>query len=120
MKKAIFVLFGIIALGLGALGVVLPVLPTTPFLLLAVYCFAKGSEKINRWFMRTALYKKYLQNFEKNKGMPPKQKLITQIFAGIMMALAFVMIDKIFIRIILVISFLVFNYVFIFRIKTLN
>lgn len=120
MKKLIFILFGMIALGLGTLGVVLPVLPTTPFLLLAVYCFANGSEKINKWFIGTPLYKKYLQNFEKNKGMPGKQKLITQIFVGLMMAFTFILIDKIFIRIFLVTSFLVFNYVFIFKIKTLD
>ena len=64
MNKKIVRIFwtvtGLISAGLGAVGVLLPILPTTPFLLLAMYAFARSSEKMNRWFLETKLYKKHL------------------------------------------------------------
>lgn len=120
MKKVIYIFGGMIALALGALGVVMPVLPTTPFLLLAMYCFAKGSHKLNRWFTGTKLYKRYLEEYVQKKAMALKQKMAIQIFAGLMMVLSFILIDRWYVRIILVVAFLIHNYVFIFRIRTLK
>ncbi|MDR1132128.1 MAG: YbaN family protein [Oscillospiraceae bacterium] len=118
MKKALFVSAGIAALALGVLGTVLPVLPTTPLLLLALYCFAKGSEKLNKWFRGTVLYQKYLAEYVQTKSLPLKQKLAIQVFAGLMMVISFMLIDNSVMRLILVMGFLVHNYVFIFKIKT--
>ena len=53
IKKFIYISVGLISFALGAIGVVLPVLPTTPFLLLASFCFAKGSDRFNTWFINT-------------------------------------------------------------------
>ena len=53
IKKYIYITVGLIAFALGAIGVALPILPTTPFLLLASFCFARGSEKFNIWFAQT-------------------------------------------------------------------
>ncbi|MBR4587551.1 MAG: YbaN family protein [Lachnospiraceae bacterium] len=51
-----------ICLALGTVGVVLPILPTTPFFLVTAYCFARSSEKLNNWFKGTKLYKKHLDS----------------------------------------------------------
>ena len=68
IKKAFFVVLGCLSLGLGAVGAVLPILPTVPFLMLAAFCFAKSSEKLHNWFVSTKLYKKNLESFVQGKG----------------------------------------------------
>lgn len=50
LKKILYVVLGCIGVALGALGAVLPLLPAFPFLLLAAFCFARSSERLNRWF----------------------------------------------------------------------
>ena len=67
IKKYIYIAVGLIAFLLGAIGVILPVLPTTPFLLLASFCFAKGSERFHKWFTESKIYKKHLESFVKEK-----------------------------------------------------
>ena len=49
IKKYIYITIGLIAFVLGSIGVIIPILPTTPFLLLASFCFARGSDKFNNW-----------------------------------------------------------------------
>lgn len=58
--NGICVLLGFICVGIGCVGIVLPILPTTPFLLLALVLFARGSRRFHQWFMATGLYKNYL------------------------------------------------------------
>lgn len=68
-KKIIYIAFGILGLGVGALGVVLPLLPAFPFLMLAAFCFGKSSKKLDRWFKGTKLYKNNLETYVKGQGM---------------------------------------------------
>ena len=73
LKKCLYITVGLIAFSLGAIGVVLPILPTTPFLLLASFCFAKGSDRFNNWFTNTKIYKNHLENFIQERAMTLKQ-----------------------------------------------
>ena len=59
--RTLYAVAGIVCTGLGALGVALPILPTTPFLLAAAFCFARSSEKLDKWFQSTNLYKIYIR-----------------------------------------------------------
>ena len=74
MKKFLYMIAGYISVGLAAIGVVVPVLPTVPFLMLAACCFARSSEKLERWFRGTKLYKDTLEDFVAGRGMTRKAK----------------------------------------------
>ncbi len=67
--KIIWILLGFISLILGTLGIVLPILPTVPFFMATLFCFAKSSDKLHHWFTHTNLYKKHLDNFVQNRSM---------------------------------------------------
>ncbi len=75
IKNSVYVILGFICVAIGSIGVVLPVLPTTPFLLLATALFAKGSTRFHNWFTSTKLYKNHLEEFVINKTMTLKKKL---------------------------------------------
>ena len=63
IKNVIYTALAFLFLGIGAVGVVVPVLPTTPLLLAAAFFFAKGSVRFHDWFLSTGLYKKHLESF---------------------------------------------------------
>lgn len=75
--KILLNLIGVIAVVLAILGIFLPLLPTTPFLLLASACFVRGSERLHRWLRNNRLFGEYLRNIEDKKGIPLKGKIIT-------------------------------------------
>lgn len=89
--KIIFIAGGLLALALGAVGVVLPILPSTPFLLVAAFCFAKSSERLNSWFKRTRLYRKNLESFVRGQGMTRGTKLRIMCTVTVIMAIAFIL-----------------------------
>jgi uncharacterized protein len=68
---------GMICVGLGAIGVILPGLPTTPFLLLAAYCFARSSEHFHAWLINHRWFGSYVRNFEEGRGMTRSAKATT-------------------------------------------
>ena len=89
MKKAILIITGCIGVGLGAVGAVLPLLPAFPFLLLAAVCFAKSSERLDRWFRGTKLYKNDLESFVNGQGMTKRTKIKVMITVTLLMAVGF-------------------------------
>lgn len=112
---------GFLAMGLGAVGVVLPILPTVPFLLLAMFCFAKSSEKLHRWFMNTKLYKNHLATYVKKEGMTVKTKLGIIIPVTILMAIGFALMGRVPIgRIILAVVWAAHLIYFIFIVRTIS
>lgn len=121
IKKAFFIVLGCLSLGLGAVGAVLPILPTVPFLMLAAFCFAKSSEKLHNWFISTKLYKKNLESFVQGKGMTMKTKIRIMVTVTILMSIGFIMMHAVPVgRIILGFVWLFHVLYFIFGIKTLK
>ena len=87
--KIIYLAAGLLALALGAVGVALPILPSTPFLLIAAFCFARSSQRLNTWFKGTKLYKKNLETFVRGQGMTWATKLRIITSVTVIMAIAF-------------------------------
>ena len=117
--KLIYIILGSAALVLGAVGTILPILPTTPLLLLAAFCFARSSEKLNNWFKGTKLYKDNLETFVKGQGMTKKAKAHIMSTVTIIMAIAFIAMKNTTIgRICLCIVWLCHIIAFVFVIKT--
>lgn len=87
MKKIIYIFIGCISLGLGIIGVIFPILPTVPFVLLAAFCFARSSERLDGWFKNTKLYK---ENNIKN-GMTKQAKVRIMCSVSLLMSIGFIM-----------------------------
>jgi len=79
LKKAAFTVLGTVFLGLGAVGIVVPILPTTPFLLLSAACYLKGSERMHRWLLNNKIFGGYIKNYREGKGMSARGKLFTLV-----------------------------------------
>jgi uncharacterized protein len=118
ITKLLFILLGFICLGLGIVGIILPVIPTTPLLLLASFLFVKGSDRFDHWFRGTILYKKHLEGFVKKREMTLKQKLTILLFADAMILIPLVTLDSILLKIFLVLVIIYKYYYFITKIKT--
>lgn len=91
IKKILYIILGCIGVGLGAVGAVLPLLPAFPFLMLAAFCFAKSSEKLDRWFKGTKLYKDNLEDFVAGRGMTWKTKIRIMVTVTVLMSIGFAM-----------------------------
>ena len=81
--KYVYITVGFISLGLGIIGIPLPILPTTPFLLLAMACFAKSSQRFEDWLHGTKLYQTYVADYRETKSISKKRKkrIILQILS---------------------------------------
>ncbi|MBP6018257.1 MAG: YbaN family protein [Burkholderiaceae bacterium] len=75
-KKALFNVIGILAVTLAILGIFLPLLPTTPFLLLASACFMRGSTRLHYWLHNNKTFGVYLTNIQSGLGIPRRTKII--------------------------------------------
>ena len=91
MKKVLYIILGCIGVGLGAVGAVVPMLPAFPFLMLAAFCFARSSEKLDRWFKGTKLYKDNLEDYVAGRGMTWKTKIRIMITVTLLMSVGFIM-----------------------------
>lgn len=87
MKKILYILIGCISLGFGIIGVILPILPTVPFVLLAAFCFARSSERLDGWFKSTKLYR---ENNIKS-GMTKQAKVHIMCSVSLLMSVGFIM-----------------------------
>ena len=95
IKKILYIIAGFIGLGLGALGAALPLLPAFPFLMLAAFCFARSSDKLDNWFRNTKLYKNNLESYVQGRGMTKKTKIRIMITVTLLMSVGFVMMGSV-------------------------
>lgn len=118
--KPLYITLGLLCVALGAIGVVVPGLPTTPFLLAALFCFGKSSERLHRWFISTKIYQKYLKEYDQRRAMTMKQKITILGFAAPFCIFAFFTLPHIGGKIALILIIAFQYYYFFFKIKTIK
>ncbi len=77
VRKALLIFFGTLFVVLGVLGMILPLMPTTVFLLLAAYCYSRSSEKFHTWLLTNRFCGKYISNYQSGRGISVRQKVST-------------------------------------------
>lgn len=77
LTRTLLIVGGTLCVALGGLGMFLPVLPTTPFLLLAAICYARSSKRFYHWLMTNRWCGEYIRNYREGRGIPLKQKVLT-------------------------------------------
>ncbi len=79
LKKQLLIAAGTISAAIGIIGIIIPILPTTPFLLLAAACYLRSSERFYRWLINNRLFGTYIRGYMEGRGMPLKTKIITLV-----------------------------------------
>jgi uncharacterized membrane protein YbaN (DUF454 family) len=118
--RGLLIVAGTICVGLGVLGILLPLLPTTPFLLLAAACYGSSSRRFYRWLLNNRWFGNYLRDYREKKGVPLKVKLsaIFLLWVTILFAALFV-VDILVVRTVLVVTAGVVT-IHVLRIRTLR
>lgn len=80
VRKAILIFTGTVCVALGVLGMFLPLMPTTVFLLLAAYCYSHSSERFHTWLLNNRWLGSYIRNYKSGRGMSVRQKASTLTF----------------------------------------
>lgn len=79
MWRGLYLLGGVLSLGLAVAGAILPLLPTTPFLLLSSYCFARSSPSMQRWLLTHPWFGPYLRDWETHRGVRRSVKILAVV-----------------------------------------
>lgn len=102
LKKYILILIGSLSLVAGIVGILIPVLPTTPFLLLASFCFIRSSKRLHDWLIGNKLFGEYINHYLKYRAVKRNTKIAAFIFLWISLTLSIVFVHNLYIDLLLV------------------
>lgn len=101
MKNTVLIMAGALSLGLGITGMFLPVLPTTPFLLLTAWCWMKGSPRLHAWLMSHPKLGPYIRDFQEHKAISPRVKTVSVTTLWLTIGVSIVLVRPLWLRILL-------------------
>jgi len=103
VKKGFYILLGTLALALGAIGLFIPVLPTTPLVILAAACYFRGSERLYNWILESSLFGETIRNYRAGKGLTKNTKIrAVGLMWVVILSSAFFFVDNNLIRVSLI------------------
>ncbi len=114
-----YFLLGVIAFGLGVLGIFLPVLPTTPLVMLSAFLLGKSSSRLNQWITTTKVYEKYAKDFVEHRSMSLGRKIFLLSLASVMLLFPLIILAPLW-KLVIVGVYIFLYYYFIYKIKTIT
>jgi uncharacterized protein len=120
MYKGLLTFTGVISLGVGVIGIFLPILPTTPFLLLSASCFCRSSPRLHQWLLSHPWFGSYIKNYKELRAIPLKAKILalTAFWSGMGCTMIFIRDRKIIVAILLLVGIAVSGYIL--KLRTLT
>ena len=104
MIRLLFVILGSVFLTLGFIGVIIPGLPTTPFLLLSAACYFHSSKRLHSWLLNHKLFGKFIRDFRENRSISLRSKIISLVMMLSMISLSvFVFVDNIYAKVVILV-----------------
>jgi len=101
MQRILLLSLGWLAIVLGTLGIVLPLLPTTPFVLLAAWCFARSSPRFHHWLLWKSPFGRYIRHWQQHRAMPPGAKTRAMLLIVITFSVSIYLVNLLWVRILL-------------------
>jgi uncharacterized membrane protein YbaN (DUF454 family) len=101
MQRILLLSLGWLAIVLGTLGIVLPLLPTTPFVLLAAWCFARSSPRFHDWLLWKSPFGRYIRHWQQHRAMPPGAKMRAMLLIVITFSISIYLVNLLWVRILL-------------------
>lgn len=118
LLNVILIAAGLLFTGIGMVGVLVPVLPTTPFLILASICFMRSSERFDKWLRSTQIYKNYAEDYVRDRSMTLKRKAKLMFISDFMLLFPLIKLDSIYLKAFIILIIIIKYWFFIFKIKT--
>ena len=118
--RFLYIILGILSLTIGFIGIFLPILPTTPFLLLSAACFYRGSEKLHNWLLNGRLFGQTIRDYEIKRGLNKSTKIMAILITWLAVFISIYFLLDSFIHIVGVLMFASIGTYVIFRIKTVS
>ncbi len=115
VRKVILIICGLVSLLMGVLGIILPLLPTTPFLLLSAYCFGKSSKTLHDWLLHNKVFGDYIKQFRQGQGIPLRAKVIILLMLWASVIYSIVMIPFLLVKIMMATTGISISYFVIFH-----
>ena len=103
LKRYLLILSGTISLAIGIVGIFTPILPTTPFLLLAAACYLRSSQRFHHWLMNNRVFGSYIRNYTEGRGIPIRVKLFTIALLWVTIGISIWAVNNLIVTIVLLI-----------------